>query len=54
MGDSLSKQYLLYLRDMSRKVVYGASGSAGDYSQVLIRGSKQKNGRKFQRMTDVN
>tara|TARA_B100000242_G_C42996914_1_gene463031 strand:+ start:302 stop:1069 length:768 start_codon:yes stop_codon:yes gene_type:complete len=53
MGDSLSKQYLLYLRDMSRKVVYGASGSAGDYSQVLIRGSKQKNGRKFQRMTDV-
>ena len=47
MEDSLSKQYLLYLRDMSRKVVYGASGSAGDYSQVLIRGSKQKQGRKF-------
>ena len=45
MEDSLSKQYLLYLRDMSRKVVYGASGSAGDYSQVLIRGSKQKQGR---------
>jgi len=53
MEDSLSKQYLLYLRDMSRKVVYGASGSAGDYSQVLIRGSKQKQGRKFPRMTDI-
>lgn len=53
MDDSLSKQYLLYLRDMSRKVVYGASGSAGDYSQVLIRGSKQKNARKFPRMTDI-
>ena len=53
MEDSLSKQYLLYLRDMSRKVVYGASGSAGDYSKVLIGGSKQKNARKFPRMTDI-
>tara|TARA_Y100001978_G_C23585121_1_gene380910 strand:+ start:135 stop:902 length:768 start_codon:yes stop_codon:yes gene_type:complete len=53
MEDSLSNQYLLYLRDMSRKVVYGASGSAGDYSQVLIRGSRQKNSRKFPRMTDI-
>ena len=53
MEDSLSKQYLLYLRDMSRKVVYGASSSAGDYSKVLIGGSKQKNSRKFPRMTDI-
>ena len=53
MEDSISKQYLLYLRDMSRKVVYGASSSAGDYSKVLIGGSKQKNSRKFPRMTDI-
>ena len=41
MEDSLSKRYLLYLRDMSRKIVYGAASSAGDYSQVLIRGFKK-------------
>ena len=45
MEDSLSKRYLLYLRDMSRKIVYGAASSAGDYSQVLIRGYKKDNGR---------
>ena len=53
MEDSLSKRYLLYLRDMSRKIVYGASSSAGDYSQVLIRGFKKDEGRKFPRMTDI-
>ena len=53
MEDSLSKRYLLYLRDMSRKIVYGGSSSAGDYSQVLIRGFKKDEGRKFPRMTDI-
>ena len=53
MEDSLSKRYLLYLRDLSRKIVYGASGSTGDYSQVLIQGFKKDNGREFPRMTDL-
>ena len=53
MEDSLSKRYLLYLRDMSRKIVYGAASSAGDYSQVLIRGYKKDDGRKFPRMTNI-
>ena len=47
MSDQLSEKYLLYLRDMSRKVVYG-SGSSGNYSQVLIRGSKGKKAKQFQ------
>ena len=38
---------------MSRKVVYGASSSAGDYSKVLIGGYKKDDGRKFPRMTDI-
>jgi len=33
--------------------VYGGSSSAGDYSQVLIRGFKKDEGRKFPRMTDI-
>ncbi len=34
MSDQLSEKYLLYLRDMSRKVVYG-SGSSGNSSDSL-------------------
>ena len=52
MSDLLSEKYLLYLRDMSRKVVYG-SGSSGNYSQVLIRGSKGKKAKQFQRITTL-
>ena len=52
MSDQLSEKYLLYLRDMSRKVVYG-SGSSGNYSQVLIRGSKGKKAKQFQRITSL-
>ena len=52
MSDLLSEKYLLYLRDMSRKVVYG-SGSSGNYSQVLIRGSKGKKAKQFQRITSL-
>ena len=51
MSDQLSKKYLLYLRDMSRKVVYGSS-AAGNYSQVLIRGSKLEKNKRLQRVTN--
>ena len=51
MSDILSERYLLYLRDMSRKVV---SRSSGDYSQVLIRGTKGKKEKKFQRITQIS
>ena len=51
MSDQLSKKYLLYLRDMSRKVVYGSS-AAGNYSQVLIRGSKLQKDKRLQRVTN--
>lgn len=52
MSRTLSERYLLYLRDMSRKVVFG-SGAAGDYSQVLITTSRKKSSKKFQRVTDL-
>lgn len=52
MPGSLSERYLLYLRDMSKKVVFG-SGAAGDYSQVLITTSRRKTQKKFQRITDL-
>lgn len=51
MGSTLSERYLLYLRDMSKKVALGSS--TGDYSQVLIRPSKRKTKNKFQRITDL-
>tara|TARA_A100001388_G_scaffold262453_1_gene232038 strand:- start:3880 stop:4638 length:759 start_codon:yes stop_codon:yes gene_type:complete len=52
MSDILSKNYLLYLRDMSKKVLYG-SGSAGNYSQVLYRTSRVKNDKRFQRISNL-
>jgi hypothetical protein len=52
MVRTLSERYLLYLRDMSRKVVFG-SGATGDYSQVLITTSRKKSQKKFQRITDL-
>ena len=51
MQDNLSRQYLLYLRDMSRKV---AAASAGDYSQVLVSGTRSKTANRFQRITDLH
>ena len=51
MQDNLSRQYLLYLRDMSRKV---ASASAGDYSQVLVSGTRSRTANRFQRITDLH
>ena len=52
MSDLLSKNYLLYLRDMSKKVIYG-SGAAGNYSQVLYRTSRVKKDKRFQRITNL-
>ena len=52
MSDLLSRNYLLYLRDMSKKVIYG-SGSAGNYSQVLYRTSRVKKDKRFQRITNL-
>ena len=51
MSDILSERYLLYLRDMSGKVV---SRSSGHSSQVLIRGTRGKKEKKFQRITQIN
>jgi len=53
MPKTLSERYLLYLRDMSKKVVFG-SGAAGDYSQVLITATRKKSQKKFQRITDLS
>ena len=50
--NSLSKSYLLYLRDMSRKVSFSRS----DYSQVLLKTTRKKtdNENKFPRITTLN
>lgn len=52
MSRTLSERYLLYLRDMSKKVVLG-SGATGDYSQVLVTTSKKKSQKRFLRITDL-
>ena len=53
MDNNLSERYLLYLRDMSRKVAFG-SASGGDYAQVLITAAKRKTKSRFQRITNIN
>ena len=53
MDNSLSERYLLYLRDMSRKVAFG-SASGGDYAQVLITPAKRKAQSRFQRLTPIH
>ena len=53
MENNLSERYLLYLRDMSRKVAFG-SASGGDYAQVLVTASKRKKQNRFQRMTSIH
>ena len=42
MQEDLSTRYLLYLRDMSRQIIFSTSSGAGNYSQVLIQGRKKK------------
>jgi hypothetical protein len=51
MSGTLSERYLLYLRDMSRKVTFGSSSV--DFSQILIKGSSKNTKNKFQRITDL-
>ena len=51
MPETLSERYLLYLRDMSRKVTFGST--SGDFSQVLVRASRKNAKSKFQRITDL-
>ncbi|BEV35767.1 hypothetical protein [Synechococcus sp. M16CYN] len=53
MNSNLSERYLLYLRDMSRKVAF-SSASGGDYAQVLITTSKRKIKSRFQRITNIH
>jgi hypothetical protein len=51
--DELGKRYLLYLRDMSRKVIFGsAKSSAGDYTRILVLNSRRKDDSRFGRMTE--
>jgi hypothetical protein len=51
MSEALSERYLLYLRDMSRKVTFGST--SGDFSQVLVKASRKNAKNKFQRITDL-
>ena len=51
MSGSLSERYLLYLRDMSRKVTSGSTSS--DFSQVLVKAARKNTKNKFQRITDL-
>lgn len=51
MSGSLSERYLLYLRDMSRKVTFGST--SGDFSQVLVKAARKNTKNKFQRITDL-
>lgn len=51
--EELGKRYLLYLRDMSRKIIFGsAKSSAGDYTRILVLNSRKKDDTKFSRMTE--
>ena len=51
--EELGKRYLLYLRDMSRKVIFGsAKSSAGDYTRILVLNSRKKDDTRFSRMTE--
>lgn len=51
--EELGRRYLLYLRDMSRKVIFGtAKSSAGDYTRILVLNSRKKDDTRFSRMTE--
>ena len=51
--EELGKRYLLYLRDMSRKVIFGsAKSSAGDYTRILVLNTRRKDDTRFSRMTE--
>jgi len=51
--EELGRRYLLYLRDMSRKVIFGsAKSSAGDYTRILVLNSRKKDETRFSRITE--
>ena len=51
--EELGRRYLLYLRDMSRKVIFGtAKSSAGDYTRILVLNTRRKDDSRFSRMTE--
>ena len=51
--EELGRKYLLYLRDMSRKVIFGtAKSSAGDYTRILVLNTRRKDDSRFSRMTE--
>lgn len=53
LEEELGRRYLLYLRDMSRKVIFGSTkSSAGDYTRILVLNTKKKDDSRFSRMTD--
>tara|TARA_B100000214_G_scaffold206914_1_gene150063 strand:+ start:185 stop:1054 length:870 start_codon:yes stop_codon:yes gene_type:complete len=53
--DELGRKYLLYLRDMSRKLIYSSSSStAGNYSSILILNRRTNDELIYSRITDWN
>jgi len=51
--EELGRRYLLYLRDMSRKVIFASDkSSAGDYTRILVLNSRKKDDTRFSRMTE--
>ena len=53
--DELGRNYLLYLRDMSRKLIYSSSSStAGNYSSILILNRRKNDELIYSRITDWN
>jgi hypothetical protein len=51
--EELGRKYLLYLRDMSRKVIFGsAKSSAGDYTRILVLNTRKKDDSRFSRITE--
>lgn len=51
--EELGRRYLLYLRDMSRKVIFGTGkSSAGDYTRILVLNTRRKDDSRFSRMTE--
>ena len=53
MDDLLGKSYLLYLKDMSRKIIFGSRSSAGNYSSILILNTRRKDDSRFSRITNM-
>ncbi|QNJ32764.1 hypothetical protein SynPROS91_02414 [Synechococcus sp. PROS-9-1] len=53
MDETLGRNYLLYLKDMSRKIIFGSRSSAGNYSSILILNTRRKDDSRFSRITNM-